>query len=677
MIAHPSAAELALQASEERLRMLFDAMDEGFCLVEQVGEPSTRPTDFRFLAINRAFEGQAGLQNAVGNTMRELLPSLEDYWFERYTRVAETGVSVRFENEAKPLGRWFEVSASRIPNARPPQVAIVFTDITARRRAQDERTQLLAREQALNEQLRRSDAVYRTLFESIDQGFALLDVLYDENDRPIDYRYLQVNEAFAAHSGLTDAVGKTIRELVGHIEPFWPELYGRVVATGEPQRVENRVEQMGRWFDVHASRVGPAEQRQVVVLFSDITERKTMELERERLLGLETDARELAEEASLLKDEFLATISHELRTPLNSILGWVQMLRGGTLPADRTARALETIERNARAQARLIEDLLDMSRIVSGKLGLDVQPVELSTIVEAAIESIRPAAEVKSIQLVSRLEPCGMVTGDPNRLQQVAWNLLTNAVKFTPRGGRVRVEIECIDSIVALTVSDTGQGIASDFLPYVFERFRQAEGGTTRLKGGLGLGLSIVKQLVEMHGGTIRARSDGEDKGASFTVCLPVSAAPRRALHGSIRPEANAEAVAVIGERRLEGMQLLVVDDEDDTREMLIAMLETNGAAVAQASSAAEGRAAFAAAPPDVLVSDIGMPGDNGYSFIASIRALSADEGGKVPAVALTAYARSEDRTKALSAGFSSHVAKPVEAEELVAVIASLARDSR
>jgi signal transduction histidine kinase/CheY-like chemotaxis protein len=395
-----------------------------------------------------------------------------------------------------------------------------------------------------------------------------------------------------------------------------------------------------------------------------------IEREWQRLLASEKAARQEAEEANRLKDEFLATVSHELRTPLTAMLGWVQVLRNGNLPPEKRERALETVERNARAQGQLIADLLDVSRIISGKLKLDVGPVEVGHVVEQALESVRPAADAKGLRLQTALDSTGHVMGDAHRLQQVVWNLLSNAVKFTPKGGRVQVFVERRDSAVEITVADTGPGIAPEFLPHVFEHFRRAEGPLTRRTGGLGLGLSIVKQLVEMHGGTVAAYSEGVGRGATFTVRLPLSVAMRR--EATLPPSLRHTRPGIPCPPELSGLRVLVVDDEQDTRELLRTLLEECHAQVSTASSVAEGLERLKEERPDVLISDIGMPGEDGFHLISRVRALPPKEGGRTPAVALTAYARVEDRTRVLLAGFHSHVPKPVEPVELLVVLASL-----
>jgi PAS domain S-box-containing protein len=411
----------------------------------------------------------------------------------------------------------------------------------------------------------------------------------------------------------------------------------------------------------------------------DLTERKKAEEQRLQL-AREQVARSEAEAASRAKDEFLATISHELRTPLNAILGWGRMLRKSGLDEENFSRGLDTIERNAKLQAQLIDDLLDVSRIISGKLRLTVMPVELSPIIEAAVDSIRPAADAKGIRLQVLLDSnAGLISGDPDRLQQVVWNLLSNAAKFTQKQGRIQIRLQRINSHVEITVSDNGRGISPGFLPYVFDRFRQADSSISRLHGGLGLGLSIVRHLVELHGGSVQAQSPGEGLGATFTVQLPIVIA-----HGSGRfvldaDEMNPSRVGHQGEfdpqPSLEGLNILVVDDEADARDLLTVILEERKAEVTTVASPAEAYETLEWLKPDVIISDIGMPGEDGYTFIRNVRVKEARERqGWRPAIALTAHARVEDRLRALSAGFQAHVAKPVEPAELVAVIASLVR---
>lgn len=405
----------------------------------------------------------------------------------------------------------------------------------------------------------------------------------------------------------------------------------------------------------------------------DITERKQAEAEREQLLRREQAAREEAERANRMKDEFLAILSHELRTPLNAMLGWTQLLRTRQMNEATTTRALETIDRNSKSLSQLIEDVLDMSQIVTGKVRLRVSKVELVPTIEAAIETVLPAAQAKEIRIESVLDPAVRpILGDANRLKQVFWNLLSNAVKFTPKGGRVEIQLKQIDSWLQIKVSDNGQGISSDFLPHVFDRFRQADSSTTRTHGGLGLGLAIVRHIVELHGGSVQAESQGLGKGATFTVSLPVKAAAD-ALSESEQERSPRDSERAIAPLALDGLRVLVVDDEADARDILTKVLAQYGAQVITAATAREALATMREFQPNVLVSDIGMPEEDGYSLIRQVRALQVKQGGQIPAVALTAYAGAEDQKQALSAGFQLHVPKPVNPYKLVMLVSELA----
>ena len=404
-------------------------------------------------------------------------------------------------------------------------------------------------------------------------------------------------------------------------------------------------------------------------------ERHAVELER----TVEARTHELRE-ANRIKDEFLAVMSHELRTPLNSILGWAHLVRSGALDEPTSTRALQTIERNTRALGKMIEDLLDVSRIMSGKLLLDVRPIELGPVIEAALEAVRPATDAKGIRLEPRLDPAvGAVSGDPNRLQQVVWNLLSNAIKFTPRNGCVEVRLARAGSTASITVADSGEGIREEFLPFVFDRFRQADSTFSRQHGGLGLGLAIVRHLVEMHGGSVSADSKGKGKGSTFTVSFPLLASSR---HASSTFESPLNELPHTVENRpdLAGLSVMIVDDERDAREVLVAILQHRGAEVITAASTSEAVEALTQANnhsmPDVLVSDIGMPGEDGFELISRVRAMGPERGGNIPAIALTAYAREEDRARVLAAGYQRHVAKPVEPSNLAKAVASLARRS-
>jgi PAS domain S-box-containing protein len=458
--------------------------------------------------------------------------------------------------------------------------------------------------------------------------------------------------------------------------------WSNCVASGNYYNIEFRVRNCDgvyRWFLVRAL---PARDDSGTITHwfgtcTDIEDRRRFEAEREQLLSSERAARAESDRAGRMKDEFLATLSHELRTPLNAILGWSQIIQRSSDQQD-IVEGLAIIERNARAQSQIIEDLLDMSRIISGKVRLDVQRVDISAIVKAAVDTAKPTAEAKGVRLSSVLDPLHgvIVSGDANRLQQVLWNLLANAIKFTPKGGRVQVVLERVNSHLEVSVIDSGEGIQLEFLPYVFDRFRQADASITRRHGGLGLGLSIVKQLIELHGGSVRVKSAGQGLGATFTIALPLVAvqaplepeAERR--HPRLTPTLTGMADTCL---ELKGVRVLVVDDEPDARALVRRLLEDCEAVVASAGSAKEAIALLEANRFDVLVSDIGMPDADGYELINWVRALGIAKGGNIPAIALTAYARTEDRVKAIAAGFQMHVVKPVEPVELVTMVAGAA----
>ncbi len=522
------------------------------------------------------------------------------------------------------------------------------------------------RERTLREEADAAREQIVSILESISDGFVALDR---------EWRYVYVNSAAERMSQIarSDTLGRVHWDL-------FPETLGTEVETELRRVMTDRTngrfvhynEPRHRWFESAVYATGDGG---ISLYVRDVTELRRAEAERASALEREQAARRQAEEASRAKDEFLATVSHELRTPLNSILGWARMLRTGRLDEPTIERALETIERNTVSQSQLIEDLLDISRIITGKMRIAVQRVDLAAVVHAAVDSNRPAAEAKNIRLEVVLDTfSGTLLGDPERLQQVAWNLVSNAVKFTLKGGRVQVHVERVNSHVELTVADTGRGISPEFLPHVFDRFRQADGGIEREIGGLGLGLSIVRHIVELHGGTVGVESDGPGHGAVFTVRLPLSLARRPEgdddrVHSSARtamPFANAAV--------LDGLRLLVVDDEADTRELLGYVLGERGAAVQTAASAQEAMEVLERWQPDLLLSDIGMPGEDGYKLIRAIRNHDMDGIRRVPAIALTAYARAEDRVRIFSEGFEAHLPKPVEPIELVAVIAGLTR---
>ncbi len=545
-------------------------------------------------------------------------------------------------------------------------VSLVGTamDITEARAAQDA--------------LRESEARFRQLADAMPQI-----VFAGGPDGHLDY----YNQQWYDYTGLPHgSTGNEVWDTLLHPDDFQGtvDTYTAALRSGGLYEKEFRVKRAAdgeyRWFLGRARPIKDAAGN-ILRWFgtdTDIHDYKQLQAQNEQLLASERAARSEAERTSRMKDEFLATLSHKLRTPLNAVLGWTQVLRGDPANSPDVEAGLATIERNARAQNEIIEDLLDMSRIISGKVRLDVQRVDLAPIVEAAIETVRPAAEAKGIRLLPAIDPAARpVSGDPNRLQQVFWNLLSNAIKFTPKGGRVQVILERINSHLEVSVIDSGEGIASEFLPHVFDRFRQADASTTRQHGGLGLGLAIVKQLVELHGGSVQVNSPGPGRGTTFSVALPLTvlhpeADPKEIERRHPRGDSNGSFLP-LEQFKLDGVKVLVVDDEADARALVKRLLEDRRAIVKTAGSTQEALDLIRAEPPDVLVSDIGMPGEDGYALIRQVRALPAERGGSVPAIALTAYARSEDRMKAIMAGFQMHLVKPVEAVELLVLVANLA----
>ena len=492
-------------------------------------------------------------------------------------------------------------------------------------------------------------------------GLEFLEQLLRDGPVPVIVLTGQGNEAVAVQAMKSGAQDYLLKGAISRQE-LPRAVQNAIEKVALRRKVEERTAELARANDALQKMYGEQE---------ELVRQRTAELS--RAMVREQEARREAEEANRIKDEFLATLSHELRTPLNAILGWAQVLRTGRVDEDTTARALEAVERNARAQAQLISDLLDVSRIITGKLRLELKPVELPRIIDAALDSVRPAADAKGIRIRLTLDRVGPLVGDPDRLQQVVWNLLSNAIKFTPQGGSVEVRLGQHQGQAEISVLDTGAGIRPDFLPYVFDRFRQAESSTTRQHGGLGLGLSIVRHLVELHGGTVAVASPGEGKGSTFTVRLPIRLGVEPGLMKE-RRQWSAEAVPdLVGSSLLAGLHVLVVDDEADTRELLVTALEQCGARVTAVPNVPDALASLDRMLPDVLLSDIGVPGEDGYSLIRKLRARSAELGGNVPAAALTAYARSEDRIRALSAGFQAHLAKPIDPAEVVATIAALA----
>ncbi len=660
-----------LRESEARLQLVADHAP---VLITYCG------ADRRYRFVNEPYAERFRIQptELVGRSIEEVVGPEAYAAIEPYVEAVLGGERLEFETEIPyaQLGtRHMWVAYAPEFNAEGSVSGFVsaILDITERKRAEAA--------------LRESEERFAKAFESSPLALTITSLKTG--------RLLEVNETFTRLSGYTreEAVGHTTLELGLWAEPADREAELSTVALhGRIRDVEYRFRMKdGRSLTgmLSAEQIEIAGEPCALTVIEDVTERKRAEAERDQMLEREKALRAEAEKANRLKDEFLATVSHELRTPLTAILGWSHMLETGSIDEKTARHAVVVIRRNALQQQQIVEDILDVSRVITGKLKLESGPVELMPVVQAALDTIAPAAEAKGLRLRSTLDPEAAVTGDASRLQQVVWNLLANAVKFTPAGGEVRASVERLLTHVRIEVSDTGQGILPEFLPYAFDRFRQADMGTTRHHGGLGLGLAIVRHLVEAHGGRVRAYSAGEGLGATFTVDLPLPAeaetpAPRAEppsaaqAHGKGMPgDAQAPPAAREGAEEslppLVGMRVLAVDDDRDTLEMLSLFLRRAGAEVASAASAAAALEVLERFRPDVLVADIGMPEVDGYELLRRVRALPPERGGLTPAVALTAYAGESDRTRALRSGFQAHLPKPVEPDALISTVSNLA----
>lgn len=508
--------------------------------------------------------------------------------------------------------------------------------------------------------------LYREIFTHSNEAIAIIDP---------QGRYLEQNAAHKALLGFEDREiqGKTPAIHLG--EETFSKVGKELAEKQEFRGVLRSRRKDGKFLMIELSAFPMTDSKGELVGFvgikRDVTERERSEEERAELLERERASRADAEQANRLKDEFLATLSHELRTPLNAVIGWSRMLRSGRLDSESATHALQVIERNAWAQKQIIEDILDVSRVVTGKLQLKVAPLDLVTVVDGALDAVRPAIDAKNIHVETIIDAgLKMISGDADRLQQVVWNLLSNAVKFTPGGGKIEIRVTQDETHVQIQVCDNGPGIGSAFLPHVFERFRQADGSTTRKHGGLGLGLAIVRHLIELHGGIISAENRDDGPGAIFTVKLPLPT-------GELRQDVLANAAISFRELEpevssLDGLKILVVDDEDDALDLIAMELTQRGAQVKTVNHADDALAALEESKFDVLISDIGMPERDGYDLIRTVRRLESDA-RRIPAIALTAYARVQDRMRAILSGYNTHVPKPVEANELVTIVASLA----
>jgi PAS domain S-box-containing protein len=650
-------AQAAIRSAQERWELAVDAMGVGLWAMD-LNDHSVEESD-QFVAM-------LGLPPGTRHTdARELGKYLHPE--DRQRAVEKFEAAVReisdYEDEHRLIGadgvtRWVHVKGKVIgEGGKPSRTMGVVVDVSSRRRDEEARAHLAAIVTSSD------DAIISKTLDGIIQTW---------------------------NAGAQRIFGYTAEEVIGKpVLILLPadrkeEEVGILARLRRGERIDHyesvRITKDGRLIDVSLT-ISPVKDESGRIIGAskiarDITESKLAGLERDRLLESERFARGEAERQGRLKDEFVSTLSHELRTPLNAIMGYAHLLRRDqTLSAD-AAEGVAVIERNARVQAQIVEDILDVSRIVSGKMRLDVQPVDLHAVIEAAVETCIPAADAKGIRLARLLDPlAGPVSGDPARLQQCVWNLVSNSIKFSPRGGRVQVVLQRVDSHVEILISDTGQGIKPEFLPYVFDRFRQADASTTRQASGLGLGLSIVKSLVELHGGTVQARSEGENRGATFIIRLPLSLVQASPPDPQRRhPRAPRESEISYQPLSLEGLTVLTVDDESDARDLVRRLLEECGAKVVTAGSVDEAMRVLDSGPVNLLISDIGMPRADGYELVRRVRQRGPERGGNLPAIALTAYARSEDRTRAMLAGFVGHVSKPVEPAELIATVASLAR---
>ncbi|HEY9624710.1 MAG TPA: PAS domain S-box protein [Crinalium sp.] len=664
----------ALRESEERFRTSVENMLDCFAIYRSVRNEQGDIIDFQAEYVNDAvcLVSQMTREQHLTQRLCELLPAHRDSGlFDEYCQVVETGRSLvkdslMYEDQfgQQRLTKAFDIRAAKFGDG----YVATWRDITDRKQT----------EQALRdseEALRQREEQFRFITNTIPQI-----VWTTDSDGDTDY----VNQRWTDYTGLSLEAALNVgwQNLIHPddlppVQAFWT----KACKTALSYEIEYRLRRSDGMFRWHLVKGLPMRNQhgQVIKWFgtcTDIHDQKELEFERHTLLEREQAARAEAERANRIKDDFLAVLSHELRSPLNPILGWAKLLQTGNFDATRTAEALATIERNARLQTQLIDDLLDVAKILRGKLSMEMAPVDLVFVIEAAIDTVRAAATAKSIHLHPILPQIGQVSGDAARLQQIVWNLLSNAIKFTPMGGSVDIELSLVTDpssavhdqpymaqYAQIAVRDTGKGIKPDFLPYIFESFRQEDISTTRQYGGLGLGLAIVRHLVEAHGGTIWADSKGEGHGATFTVRFPLLAP---------RPDRNQPEDSSKQDLDLTGIRVLTVDDEPDARALLNALLTQYGAEVLMVTSAAEVLASLELFQPHVLISDIGMPETDGYSLIQQIRALSSEQGGQVPAIALTAYVREEDHQHAINSGYQRHITKPLDLEQLVRAVMAL-----
>jgi len=626
-----------LVESEEKYRALFTAVREGFTLNRAIYDEGGTLHDFLVLDANPAAERFNGLarQDLVGKTWRELWPGAEQYWWDICNKVMLEGGDVRHENYANVHDRWYEVHQFRVAK---DLLGSIFSDVTGRKRV----------EQALREGEKR----FRTLFETMTEGFSLDEIVCDGDGKPVDLRYLEVNPAFERHTGLKAAeiVGRTLLELFPDAEPTWVERYGNVALTGEPAHFEGSFGPLGRWFEVSAYQTEPG---RFAVVFFDTTERKKAAeaLRAANLQLVEADRR---------KSDFLAVLSHELRNPLVPIRNSVHLLERAPPGSEQAAKARDVIRRQTDHLTRLVDDLLDVTRISRGKIELQRARIDLRDVVRRACDDHRTLFQGRGVLLRVETPDPVWIDADETRIAQVVANLLQNAAKFSHEGHAVVASVGTADGQAEIRVRDEGIGIRPDLLPRLFEPFVQAEGGLARTKGGLGLGLALVKGLVQLHGGSVRASSGGEGLGAELVVKLPLARAPERPAIQAVAP----------GPAR--GLEILVIEDNVDVAQTVAEVLEMEGHRVHVAIDGASGIAKARELEPEVILCDIGLPDIDGYEIARTLRAADALRATRL--VALSGYAQPEDRRRAIEAGFDAHLAKPPSLEQL---LASLSRPGR
>lgn len=702
LLVRERSARSAAEAAQRQLAAIFETSPVGIGFLDH---------QQRFVAINEALAEIDGLSRDqhLGHTIPQLFGSSDPKLVKLFQRIYTTGapfispkfpVNVPGRDDRRPgyYNVYYLPTTDSSNNVE--SVLLYVVDVTERVRLQERERFLAAASNVLA-----SSLDYQTTLERVAQlcvpqlaDWCVVDMLEEDGSlnrlatahvdpAKVEWAY-ELQRRYPTDLNAPRGLAKVLR--TGQAE-YYPEILDEqlVASARDAEHLQilrdvgfksvmivplfARGKTLGAISFVSAGESGRHYNSDDLAFAEELARRAALAVDNAKLYKIALEHRAQAEAANRMKDEFLATLSHELRTPLNGMLGWTKMLRTKKLNEATAAKALEIVDRNTQSLSRIIEDLLDVSRIITGKLRLTRRPVELSGVVEAAVDAIRPAADAKEIGIECLLDRfAGTVLGDPDRLQQVVWNLLSNAIKFTPKGGFVEVRLECVDSHVQIQVSDTGQGISPDFLPYVFDRFRQADSSITRSVGGLGLGMAIVRHLVELHGGTVKAESPGEGLGATFTVKLPLHKSTQRKVHSSEKENENQLGTQHSTLSTLWGLRVLVVDDEADARELVTTILEECGAEVMAVASASEAFDTIQQSKPHVLVSDIGMPHEDGCTLIRKVRTLKPEQGGRIPAIALTAYAREEDRTKVLLAGFQQHLPKPVSPEQLVAVVASL-----